>query len=105
MKSAKGAKDAVNENCTSDMNRGNVLVIYTGGTMGMKRDDKNGALKPEPGYLTQQIKGLPEMANPEMPNHDIIEFDPLIDSSWYTPLHYHPCFAFNHRTLITHMQT
>ena len=60
-----------------------VLVIYTGGTMGMKRDEAAGTLKPEPGYLTQQIKELPEMSNPEMPLYNIVEFDVLIDSSWY----------------------
>ena len=59
-----------------------VLIIYTGGTMGMKRDDVGGSLKPEPGYLTQQIKDLPEMNNSEMPDYNIIECEPLIDSSW-----------------------
>ena len=65
-----------------DNNKRNVLIMYTGGTMGMKREEVGGSLKPEPGYLTQQIKELPEMSNPEMPDYDIIEFDPLIDSSW-----------------------
>jgi L-asparaginase/Glu-tRNA(Gln) amidotransferase subunit D len=31
-----------------------LLIIYTGGTMGMK-PDANGALAPVPGYLTEQI--------------------------------------------------
>ena len=69
--------DVACDNCKK-----NVLIMYTGGTMGMKREEVGGSLKPEPGYLTQQIKELPEMSNPEMPDYDIIEFDPLIDSAW-----------------------
>jgi L-asparaginase/Glu-tRNA(Gln) amidotransferase subunit D len=38
-----------------------VLIIYTGGTMGMK-PGKDGSLAPVQGYLTQCINELPEMS-------------------------------------------
>ena len=41
----------------------------------------DGSLSPEPGYLTERIKELPEMSRPEMPDYQIIEYDPLLDSS------------------------
>ena len=41
----------------------------------------DGSLSPEPGYLTERIKELPEMSRPEMPDYKIIEYDPLLDSS------------------------
>ena len=34
-----------------------MLVLYTGGTMGMK-NDANGRLTPVPGYLTEQIHAM-----------------------------------------------
>jgi L-asparaginase len=61
-----------------------VLIIYTGGTMGM-RPSPDGSLAPERGYLTDRIKELPEMSRPEMPSFTIIEYDPLLDSSCMGP--------------------
>ena len=43
-----------------------VLILYTGGTMGMK-PDADGALAPVPGYLTEEVKRTPELPRPEMP--------------------------------------
>jgi L-asparaginase len=61
-----------------------VLLLYTGGTMGMVAA-KDGSLSPQAGYLTDRINELPEMSRPEMPIYDIIEYDPLIDSSMMGP--------------------
>ena len=61
-----------------------VLVIYTGGTLGMKHQE-DGSLAPERGYLTEQIKTLPELARPEMPEIFIKEYEPLLDSSCMGP--------------------
>ncbi|KAM9979288.1 hypothetical protein ACTFIY_008522 [Dictyostelium cf. discoideum] len=61
--------------------RGNIFIIYTGGTLGMKRDPVSGTLRPEPHYLKQQLQGLPEMKSLDMPTYTITEFDPPIDSS------------------------
>jgi len=57
-----------------------VLIIYTGGTMGMNIQD-DGGLAPERGYLTKRIKEMEEMANKNMPHCRIKEYDVLIDSS------------------------
>ena len=67
----------------TNSNTKSVLIIYTGGTMGM-RHDENGALRPVSGYLTQSINELPEMSRKEMPRFDIIEYEPLLDR--YTTL-------------------
>ena len=61
-----------------------VLIIYTGGTMGMK-PNAEGSLAPEPGYLVEVLTGMPEMQRPEMPSYTIKEYDPLIDSSSMGP--------------------
>ena len=66
------------------MERKSVLIIYCGGTMGM-RPDASGSLCPVPGYLTACINELPEMSRPEMPKFDIIEYQPLLDSSCMGP--------------------
>jgi len=60
-----------------------VLVIYTGGTMGMKPNSQNN-LAVCKGYLTEQIKKLPEADHEDMPRYDIIEYEQLIDSSCMT---------------------
>jgi len=64
-----------------------VLIIYTGGTMGM-RPIEDGSLAPIAGYLTEKIKEMPEMSQEEMPEYRIIEYDPLIDSSCMGPPHW-----------------
>mmetsp|Transcript_1098 Transcript_1098/g.1152 ORF Transcript_1098/g.1152 Transcript_1098/m.1152 type:complete len:421 (-) Transcript_1098:176-1438(-) len=61
-----------------------VLILYTGGTMGMKYD-KHGSLAVEPGYLTECLKAFPELNTTEMPVCDIVEFLPLMDSSMMGP--------------------
>lgn len=49
--------------------------------MGMKKDEVNGALVPQPDFLAQQLASFPEMNSDEMPQYEIVEFDPLLDSS------------------------
>lgn len=61
-----------------------VLLVYTGGTMGMKMQ-VDGSLAPEQNYLTERINTLPEMTRPEMPEYSIIEYTPLLDSSCMGP--------------------
>ena len=44
--------------------------------------NENGSLAPVPGFLTKQMASMPELKDhPEMPDYDIIEFNPLYDSS------------------------
>ena len=57
----------------------NVLIIYTGGTIGMKRTD--GGYAPTKGYLTEAIREIPDLHSPSMPKWELFEMDPLLDSS------------------------
>lgn len=60
----------------------NILIIYTGGTIGMVNDPKTGALIP---FDFQQIQqNVPELARLNY-NLDVYSFDPIIDSSNMTP--------------------
>ncbi|EFA75238.1 L-asparaginase I [Heterostelium album PN500] len=61
--------------------KASVFIIYTGGTLGMKRDPIHGTLRPEPNYIVEQLEMLPEMKSPEMPSYKLTEFHPPIDSS------------------------
>ena len=64
---------------------GRVLIIYTGGTMGMKRQE-NGTLAPQRGVLTAKIESMHELNTDEMPDLDLVEYDPLLDSSNIGPV-------------------
>ena len=62
--------------------RRRVLVIYTGGTMGMRRDEsRGGTLVPVAGYLSSQIAAMQELHESHMPQYTLIEYDPLLDSA------------------------
>jgi L-asparaginase len=63
--------------------RKRVYVIYTGGTIGMRR--RKSVYRPEPGYLQQQLSDVPELRHSSMPTYTIHEYDPLLDSSNMTP--------------------
>ncbi|KAL0235400.1 hypothetical protein GEMRC1_001982 [Eukaryota sp. GEM-RC1] len=56
-----------------------VLLIYTGGTIGMKKVD--GHYEPSPGYLNELMAASPQFQNASLPLYDILEYDPLLDSS------------------------
>eukprot|EP00903_Cladosiphon_okamuranus_P020856 g19154.t2 len=62
-----------------------VLVINTGGTLGMRKDS-SGGLAPVPGYFTSQMLQMEDLATADdMPFFDIVEYDPLLDSSCFQP--------------------
>ena len=56
-----------------------VLIIYTGGTIGMKKTDKGYA--PVPGFLGEAISDLADMKSSGAPDWDLHEMSPLLDSS------------------------
>lgn len=56
-----------------------VLIIYTGGTIGMKRTDKGYA--PVSGFLGQAISAIEDMKSDRAPAWDLHEMSPLLDSS------------------------
>lgn len=60
-----------------------VYIIYTGGTIGMKKT-KDGYV-PMRGYLEKQIATIPELKRKIMPSYTVTEYDPLLDSSNITP--------------------
>lgn len=60
-------------------NEKKVLIIHTGGTIGMKKTE-NG-YKPVPGYLSEELKNIPDLNRPEFPAWELYEISPLLDSS------------------------
>ena len=77
-------KEVVNSDSIQELSaRSKVLVLYTGGTMGMK-PGTSGALTCAPGYLTERIE-KEILTQDNMPECDIIEYDELVDSSLITP--------------------
>jgi L-asparaginase len=62
--------------------KNSVLIINTGGTIGMVEDSKTGALKPFDFHHT--LKQVPELKKLNI-NLDTFSFDPLIDSSNMNP--------------------
>ena len=67
--------------------RPRIFVAYTGGTIGMRREE-GGGYRPAPGYLQQRMKELPPFQAELVPAYDVYEFDPLLDSSNMTPRHW-----------------
>lgn len=64
-----------------------VYIVYTGGTIGMTQTLDGYA--PAPGYLAEQIAAMPELASDLMPEVDIHEYAPLLDSANMTPDDWH----------------
>ena len=56
-----------------------VLIIYTGGTIGMKGTENGYA--PTKGYLAEAIENIPDLKSPSMPKWELCEMEPLLDSS------------------------
>ncbi len=56
-----------------------ILIIYTGGTIGMKRSE--GGYVPTKGYLAEAIEGISDLHSPSMPTWELCEMDPILDSS------------------------
>lgn len=64
---------------TNSDNRKKVLIIHTGGTIGMKKTD-NG-YTPVEGYLSSELKNIPDLNRADFPAWDLCEMSPLLDSS------------------------
>ena len=56
-----------------------VLIIYTGGTIGMTRTENGYA--PRAGYFRAALDGISDLHSEEMPAWDFLELSPLLDSS------------------------
>lgn len=68
------------------MTKPRILVIYTGGTIGMRKTPVG--YRPEPGSLQRLIAEIPRFLDPEIPDFEIDEFEPLLDSSDMNPGHW-----------------
>ncbi|MFA7660103.1 MAG: asparaginase [Anaerovoracaceae bacterium] len=56
-----------------------VCIIYTGGTIGMMKTE-NG-YSPGKAYIHSALKEIADSTSPDLPAFDLIEYDPLLDSS------------------------
>ncbi len=65
------------------MQRKRIYIAYTGGTIGMKQS--SAGYVPAKGFLTETVRQSAEFNRPEMPEFDIHEYAPLIDSSDMAP--------------------
>lgn len=59
--------------------RNRVLIIHTGGTIGMKITP-NG-YTPVPGFLAEALAGIPDLFHEDFPEWELVELSPLLDSS------------------------
>lgn len=59
--------------------RKKVCLIHTGGTIGMARTEHGYA--PKKGFMQSILSGIYELSSEEIPAFDLIEYDPLLDSS------------------------
>ncbi len=59
--------------------RKRILIVYTGGTVGMMKTDRGYA--PQKEAFHQLLDAIPELKSAEMPAWDIVDMDPLLDSS------------------------
>ena len=63
--------------------RPRVCVLHVGGTIGMVRTERG--YMPMPGFLAAYLQGMPELARPEVPAHELVVLEPLLDSSDMSP--------------------
>lgn len=56
-----------------------VCILYTGGTIGMVPTECGYA--PKKNYFSELLKEIHQMKSPALPSWDVVEFDPLLDSS------------------------
>jgi L-asparaginase len=63
-----------------------VHLAHTGGTIGMRRTADGYA--PQAGYLAEELAGLPELRHADMPDWELYEHDPILDSSNLRPSHW-----------------
>lgn len=62
------------------MSKKKLLILYTGGTIGMQKDAL-GQYKPVPGLLAKQMHAFHPLHQADMPEYTIKEYIPLLDSS------------------------
>lgn len=63
--------------------RRRVYIAHTGGTIGMAEGERGFA--PAPGHLAELMARIPDLHRPEMPEYEIGESEPLLDSADMSP--------------------
>jgi L-asparaginase len=66
----------------------NILILNTGGTISSV-NTKEG-YKPQAGHVEKALRAIPAFSHADMPNYEVIEYEPLLDSSNLT------CEDWNH---------
>lgn len=61
------------------MNNKRICIIYTGGTIGMVRTE--GGYAPKQGVFRSQLEQIKDLHSTDMPAWELIEYDPLLDST------------------------
>lgn len=61
------------------MKKKKICIIYTGGTIGMVQSDRG--YMPEPTSFLSELESIPDLNHPDAPLWDLVQFDPLLDSS------------------------
>ena len=56
-----------------------ICILYTGGTIGMVATEYGYA--PKKNYISDVLSQIPDLGHEDMPLWDVVEFDPLLDSS------------------------
>lgn len=56
-----------------------VLIIYTGGTIGMKKTEQG--YRPAPRFLDEELHSIPDLSRKDFPTWELYEMNPLLDSS------------------------
>ena len=69
------------------VNSKRIAIIYTGGTIGMMPSEQG--LVPEAGYLPKRLQQEPRLQSASVPDFDLIEYSPLLDSSDMEPADWH----------------
>ncbi len=59
--------------------RKKICIVYTGGTIGMMPTQQGYA--PQPGYFAQSLAQIPDLKSEDMPDWELVELCPLLDSS------------------------
>jgi len=65
------------------MARKPILILHTGGTIGMRRGPRG--YEPDPGFLAARMAEMPEFQSRALPAWELEAFDPLLDSANMTP--------------------
>ena len=62
-----------------DFKEKRILIIYTGGTIGMKNTEKG--YIPVPNFINEALRGIEDLFRKDFPKWDLVELSPLLDSS------------------------